>query len=47
METRPPYSVEELGGVKDLSLAVVDSGGVKHRTSNIHSERQRELRGGH
>ncbi|WP_188597113.1 galactokinase family protein [Thermocladium modestius] len=43
LETRPPYSVEELG-VKDLSLAVVDSG-VKHRTSNIHSERQRELRG--
>ncbi|MGC8597767.1 MAG: galactokinase family protein [Thermocladium sp.] len=42
LETRPPYPVEELG-VKDLSFAVVDSG-VKHRTSNVHAERQRELR---
>jgi len=44
LNTKPPYNVEELG-IKDLPFLVIDSG-IKHKTLNIHSERQRELREG-
>ena len=42
LEPKPPYNVEELG-LKKLDFIVVDSG-VRHRTLNVHSVRQRELR---